>query len=218
MEAQAREARSAAKVAQEAEKQAAKEAAASASAEKAMKAAFEKKAAAASAASAAAERKAAEAERKAEENRQKAERAAYLAAEAEKKRNEAADQRRRREEEQARRREETATAEAQRRADAEMAAWALERGLMPYIVGPLPGGATAREQLEGLQYFLFGIKDKFIRGMIAQNAENPPNSPAAWAFMNLALLGGRDEQAVIMEDPFRVINDQFMKQVFVFLL
>ena len=28
---------------------------------------------------------------------------------------------------------------------AEMAAWALERGLMPYIVGPLPGGATARE-------------------------------------------------------------------------
>ena len=82
---------------------------------------------------------------------------------------------------------------------AEMAAWALERGLTPFIVGPLPGGATAREQLEGLQYFLFGIKDKFIRGMIAQNAGNPPNSPAAWAFMNLALLGGRDEQAVIME-------------------
>ena len=82
---------------------------------------------------------------------------------------------------------------------AEMAAWALERGLMPFIVGPLPGGATAREQLEGLQYLLFGLKDKFIRGMIAQNAGNPPNSPAAWTFMNLALLGGRDEQAVILE-------------------
>ena len=40
---------------------------------------------------------------------------------------------------------------------AEMAAWALERGLMPYIVGPLPGGATAREQLEGLQYSLVSL-------------------------------------------------------------
>ena len=47
---------------------------------------------------------------------------------------------------------------------AEMAAWASERGLSPYILGPLPGGATVRDQLEGSQYLLFGIKDKMIRG------------------------------------------------------
>ena len=82
---------------------------------------------------------------------------------------------------------------------ASMAAWALERGLHPFIIGALPNGATAREQLEGLQYLLFGLRDKFIRGMIAQNAGNPPNGPAAWAFMNTALLGGRDEQAVVLE-------------------
>ena len=35
---------------------------------------------------------------------------------------------------------------------AEMTSWALERGLGPYIFGPLPGGATVRDQLEGQQY------------------------------------------------------------------
>ena len=38
------------------------------------------------------------------------------------------------------------------RSRAAMAAWALERGLHPFIIGALLGGATAREQLEGLQY------------------------------------------------------------------
>ena len=82
---------------------------------------------------------------------------------------------------------------------AEMAAWASERGLSPYILGPLPGGATVRDQLEGSQYLLFGIKDKMIRGMVALNAGNPPNGPTAWDYINQSLLGGRDEQAVILE-------------------
>ena len=80
-----------------------------------------------------------------------------------------------------------------------------ELNIEAYTTGPLPGGGAAAAEMIALgkRYILATIECPDIRSLLQPIA----NGPAIFAYINTHLLGGRDEQAIIMETIENMMYD-----------
>ena len=80
---------------------------------------------------------------------------------------------------------------------------ATQLGIGHLVQGPLAGGESAADISVGRRWLLETFEDEDIRGMIATHGGN--DGPACWKYIEITMLGGRDEQEVLhnMVDELR---------------